>query len=213
MTNGLINPGMVPPQPLLSGDQIAKLYVSEQQHAMAVEEHRAKKAIDDAFDACRQARYAEYRKSRAMACVVVSERPDGTFWYGFDDDGKDCKNKEVFPTTFNFSSKLYEVSSAGMCIMEVSFDRGSKTETFRINPYAESAEKVFGKKLLSKGVGISVGRTFKEDVLTQVLSMLINSASSEELPPHHGWYRKADGSFCFAGLDQLTLEEVASDEV
>lgn len=208
-----LTPGMIPAQPVLSEDQVTKLYLRGQEHAMAVEEHRAKKAIDDDFEARRQARYQDYRIRRSMASVVVSERPDGSFWYNIDVEGSECRNKEVFPTTSNFCSRIYTSSNVRVSLMEIGFDRGSQRVSFRLDPFTDTAVKTFKKKLLSKAVGINVGRTLCEEVLTQVLSMLVKSASTVELPLHHGWNRKANGSFEFIGLDQLTLEEVIHDGV
>lgn len=198
----------IPIVPRLSNDQVEKLYTSFQLHTMAIEEHRARKEIDDFYDERKQTRLEDYRKRKAMSAVIVSQRMDGTFWYAIDVSGKPGCGKEVFPGTKNFTSTRYEARDADITILEVTFERGHETIMIRFDPYADDGIRIFEKRLRAQLVSVSVGRTLKTDVLSQVLGLLLKSANVEKLPSHHGWQQDDDGNFYFVGLDDLTLEEV-----
>ena len=198
-------------QVFISDEDQRRLYIESQQHLMNIQEHLEKKRIDEVHEERRLARFEDYHKRRQMASVVVSIRMDGAFQYGLEVEGSGSVPKEVFPGVCHFRSKFFTNNGKRLELVEVKADNNGEHLMFRIDPYGDKAVQRFEKMMTAKGVRIDVGRTYRQDVVSQVMTILINSAEEEELPLCHGWNRKSDGNFYFVGLDQPTIEGVLKD--
>lgn len=109
----------------------------------------------------------------------------------------------------NFRSRIYESYYPEFeMVLEIAW---GKEKTCRIIfEYGEDGilPNAFLKKLKSRGILLLVSGRTEKSAADALLAFSFYEAERVEISPRHGWIKRSDRKWHFAGMDEMTMEEL-----